>query len=579
MGTRITLIGRPEIRAEDGEPRKIRGGKTWVLLARILLADRPIARRQLATELFPDTDDPLGSLRWALAELRRAVGSRTAFTGDPVVAGLPAGTWVDALALAGGASAAVDPCGELLDGVHPRCSPEFETWLLVERERTSAAIAAIVRSQLLDALARGDADDAVRLGQLAVSRQPFDESAHVLLVKALVAAGLRAAATRHVATTTASFRSDLGIDPSAALLGAARPSVSDPAPGVSAHATATALLDAGSAALDAGAVDAGIECLRRAVAESDRSGDVRLRATAMLELGTALVHSVRGHDDEGAVLLGQAADLGRREGLAAVAARALQELGYTDALVGRRRTAAAYLGQAALLAGDDDDLRSGVDAFGGFNLSEWGRTAAGLELYEAAVERARRAGKPRRAAWSLGLGARSHVFNDDVDAADDWLRQSLEIVADEQWIAFRPWPAALRAELRLADGGEPGVIREEMAATFALSCQLGDPCWEGTAARVIALTHAADHDFDDALEWISAARRRCTRETDTYVGMEASILDSDAQLAAAAGDADRAEASARELLMLAARTHQDHFVQRAMSLLSGADPGSGAGAG
>ena len=69
--------------------------QSWALLARLVLADRQLSRRELSAELFPETVDPLGSLRWCLAGLRRAVGSAEAFSGDPVALNLPAGTRID----------------------------------------------------------------------------------------------------------------------------------------------------------------------------------------------------------------------------------------------------------------------------------------------------------------------------------------------------------------------------------------------------------------------------------------------------------------------------------------------------
>ena len=42
------------------------------LLARVALAERPVGRRELAGQLFGEADDPLGALRWCLADLRRA---------------------------------------------------------------------------------------------------------------------------------------------------------------------------------------------------------------------------------------------------------------------------------------------------------------------------------------------------------------------------------------------------------------------------------------------------------------------------------------------------------------------------
>ncbi len=52
MNTRIKLIGPPEIRDCDGQIRSIRGNKPWALLARVLLAEHPIGKRQLSRELL-----------------------------------------------------------------------------------------------------------------------------------------------------------------------------------------------------------------------------------------------------------------------------------------------------------------------------------------------------------------------------------------------------------------------------------------------------------------------------------------------------------------------------------------------
>ncbi len=566
MSVRIRLIGPPEIRHGDEEPVRIRGHKPWAILARVLLAERPMTRQRLAAELFPDADDPLGSLRWSLAELRRGVGSATAFTGDPVRPGLPNGADVDVAALEAGTFDRFDELGELLEGVHPKAAPGFESWLLVERERVAGLVDAQLRQAVLRALSLGDHDRATLLAQVGVTRRPYDESTHVLLVRALVAAGSEAAAD-HVAAIEALFRAELGTPPTAALRSALRPALAGPAPGVSARATAAALLDAGLAALDAGAVDAGMECLRRAAAEAERAADDRLRAATLLELGTALVHAVRGYDDEGAVLLRQAADLGVAVADPALAARALRELGYTDALVGRRRTAATYLDQAARLAGGDPALLAGIGSVVAFNLSEWGDHAAAIDQYGAAIELARSAGKARGEAWALGLGARAHLLAGEPGRAQAWLKACVDIVDAEQWVAFRPWPRALLGEIRLDGGDDPAAVRCDLEEAFVLSCQLGDPCWEGSSARVLALTHAAGGDLEQALTWIADARRRCTRETDTYAGMEASILATDAELAQRAGDPVRAEAAARSLLTLAARTQQDGFVATALELL------------
>src|SRR4029453_14541915 len=80
----IRLLGPPALERDGRSVAAPRGGKAWAVLAYLLLAERPPGRRQLAELLFGDADDPLGALRWTLAELRRALGQPGLFGGDPV---------------------------------------------------------------------------------------------------------------------------------------------------------------------------------------------------------------------------------------------------------------------------------------------------------------------------------------------------------------------------------------------------------------------------------------------------------------------------------------------------------------
>jgi DNA-binding SARP family transcriptional activator len=67
----ISLLGVPSIE-RDGERRpNPRGVKPWALLALLVLSEASLSRERIATLLFADAEDPLGSLRWNLAELRR----------------------------------------------------------------------------------------------------------------------------------------------------------------------------------------------------------------------------------------------------------------------------------------------------------------------------------------------------------------------------------------------------------------------------------------------------------------------------------------------------------------------------
>ena len=530
-------------------------------------ADRDLSRRELSSELFPDADDPLGSLRWCLASLRRAFGTADVLTGDPVRRDLGPDVRVDVLELRDGRH---DPTatGELLEGIEPRCGPEFSTWLLVARQQVAAAITASLRDDVISAISRRQSERSVRLAEVLARRTTFDEGAHVLLVKALMLAGEHERALDHVVAVERTFRTELGCDPSPALRSAARPGMADPPPGVSTRTIAMTLLDSGRDALAAGATDAGVECLRRASAQAEASGDDALLARSFCELGTALVHSIRGFDDEGSVLLEQAAELAEQIGDGPTAVAALRERGYADALAGRRPQAQRHLDHAGEFVDGDDVLAAGVDAVAAFNLCDWGRHEEGLGRYEKAIEAARRCGDRRREAWALGLvGWTLHLAGDD--GATGTLRSCLDIVHELRWTAFEPWPMAVLAEAQLAhlDDGE---LSSELERCFAMSCQLQDPCWEGASGRVMALHHARRNDHEEAVRWIVDARTRCERKSDIWSGLLGEIVLTEAVIRAAASDPIGSEAATRQTIALAAGAQLDDLLKRALDLLPSA---------
>lgn len=563
----VRLIGPPRIESSTGEQRELRGQKPWAVLARVLLADRMLTRRELSSELFPDTVDPLGSLRWCLTEARRAFGSSELFSGDPIRRDLPASITVDVHALWDGV---FDPqaVGQLLEGIDPRCGPEFSTWLLVVRQQVASRVAALLREDIITALSRQEFGRAVQLAELLVRRSRFDEGAHVLLVKSLAMGGHIEAALKHVADVEESFRRELGCEPSPALRSAARGHMADPPPGVSLAAIASTLLESGRAALSAGAVDAGLDCLRRAGAQAEAAGDDALLARCLCELGSGLVHSVRGFDDEGSIVLEQAAHLARAVGDLPTATSALRERGYADALAGRRPEAQSHLDLAAELAGDATELLAPVDAIAGFNLSEWGRQGDGIARYHAAIHHARECGDRQWEAWTLAFGGWALLVAGRVSEAVQWLTDCLMLVHDLRWVSFEPWPVAVLAEAKLADDRGQAGSSSGLERCFAMSCQLEDPCWEGASGRVLALHHARCGDHEQALRWIVEARIRCGRKSDVWTGILGAILLTEAEMRVAVGDPAGADSAGRDLIELAARAHLDGLLPRGLAILS-----------
>ncbi|MBK5104642.1 MAG: hypothetical protein JJE42_10365 [Burkholderiales bacterium] len=367
-------------------------------------------------------------------------------------------------------------------------------------------------------------------------------------------------------STEKMFITELGQAPSAALRSASRRSVAAPPSGISARAIVDALMASGLAALSAGAVEAGVDCLRRAASDAEKCGDLQLQAQTLAELGTALVHSVRGYDDEGAILLRQSVELAERCGAARIALTGYRELGYVEALAGRRPTASDHLARALDVATDGDDLAS-VHSVIGFNLVDWGKLDEGLEHYQTALEHAYTTGNQRRQIWALGLGAWGLLAADRLADADRWLSDCLKLVDDLRWTSFRPWPSALLVESRLRQGDDPRALQVDLESAFALSCQLGDPCWEGAVARAMGLCFEALNDHARAMEWLAEGRQRCVRETDSYVALSVEILLDQARVSGKLGQSAQASACARECLSVAARAHMDAHVRRAILLI------------
>ncbi|MGB6456384.1 MAG: hypothetical protein WBH47_18080, partial [Streptosporangiaceae bacterium] len=135
-----------------------------------------MTRSELAAELFGDADDPLGALRWCLADLRRCCGDPRLVRGDPV--SLTADQlWVDVRELWAGRLVAAEIGGLLLAGVQPRNCPAFEMWLMLARGRCAARSMEELRRAVLDMLAAGEAEAAAETAGRAAAQDPLDEGA------------------------------------------------------------------------------------------------------------------------------------------------------------------------------------------------------------------------------------------------------------------------------------------------------------------------------------------------------------------------------------------------------------------
>jgi DNA-binding SARP family transcriptional activator len=566
MGLAIHLLGTPAIEL-DGERRPPpRGHKPWALLALMLLSEAPISRERLAGLLFAETDDPLGSLRWNLAQLRRPLGPEASLEGDPVRLQLPAdarvdvrtlvsGTWVEALHLPGLGR-------ELLEGIQPAADAAFDAWLLAERRRFAGVSSGVLREAAVARLAGGDARAAVDFATRLVALDEYDEEAHALLIRAHVAAGNEADARRYLARILDRFRRDLGVEPSATLVRAAEPMTGmlSAGPGARTRATADSLIAAGEAAIAAGANEAGYDTLRRAVADARESGDRALAARALVALGGSYIHGARGRDGEGATALHAALTVAEEIGADDLASEACRELGYIEMLRGRYDRADAWLTRALEVA-PHAGLRAAALGVSGAVASDRGRTGEAIEMLTRSVAEAGPLDKPRLMGWAYTFLGRTHLLRDELTDARAALDLAIQVARSAGWMTFIAFPQSLLGAVDLADG-RIAEASDGFEAAFALGCQIGDPCWEGMGARGIGLVKIANGDVAEGIRWLDDACTRCVRVPDAYLWIHGHCLDALCEQAIAHG-VPGAERWVNDLEAAAARTGMNELLVRA----------------
>ncbi len=580
MTLAVHLLGRPEIECALEPAYRFRSRKSWALLAFLLMAERPPSRSKLAELLFDSADDPLRALRWNLSEVRRGLGPGANLDGDPVVLRLPSGSvvdvdvvthnhWSDAIRLPRLGS-------DLLEGVNVRGAAGFESWLNSEQQRLAAASEAVLHEAAQALMSRGELGEAVTCAQRATGMSPLDENNQALLIRLYRMSGDTDAAARQLTACTQLLRAELGISPGLAVRSAAGEPVARASP-VMGSASVEAILESGSAAVAAGARDAGLASLRSAVALADLTTDRQLQVSSRLVVAETLIHSLRGMDEEGLSALYAADEIATADGLRRSQAEIRAELGYVDFLRARYDRAELWLTDALECADDALWLKAKATTYLGCVESDRANYPRALTHLHEAIRLAREAGDLRREAFATSMLGRVYLLRRHLDDAAGTLDLAIHQAEQDRWLAFLPWPQALRGEVEIA-AGRPEVARTMLEQAFARACQLGDPCWEGIAARGLALVAEASGDIPLAFVLLAEARARCNRLADPYVWLDAHILDAQCELGLRHGHPDVAT-WVQAMQALSSRTAMREMTVRALWHAAAlGTPGAGDGA-
>lgn len=161
-------------------------------------------------------------------------------------------------------------------------------------------------------------------------------------------------------------------------------------------ATIEATVEAGSAAVSAGAVESGVQSLRTAARLADGADATRLRVSSRLVLAETLVHALGGLDEEGLATLYEADEIAMAHGLLNEVAQARAELGYVDFLRGRYDRAEHWLTDALEYASGSLSIQAKV-------MTYLGSVESDRASYRRAVGHLEQAGRrhdhPETAAW------------------------------------------------------------------------------------------------------------------------------------------------------------------------------------
>ena len=532
----IKLLGQPGLIADGVEIPGPRGNKAWAILAYLAGSEAPVPRDRFVSLLFPDAADGPAALRWSLAELRRCIGSPHAFAGDPVNLALGPEVQVDVHVLAAApwyeATELSDLTAPLLEGIGLPSSPGYQLWLEGERRRVAGQAATVLREAARAEIASDRPDEATPHARRLVALEPWDENAHELLVRALAQGGHLDAARDHVEMVTTMFLNELGVAPSRSLAAAAHPTVSRP---VGASRTRTlAQLHAGATAMSAGAPEAGVESLGRAVAGARAVADPELLVQALTALGSAQVHAVRGSDESGAAALREAIAVAERAGRPELAVSACRELAWVEFLRCRFEPAERWLDRAMAVVGADDSERAWILLTRGSLRSDAGRHGEAAPLLRKAVRHAEKAGDLRAAALALTHLGRISVLRDEPAQAREDLKRAVMLAEEAGWLSFVSYPTAWLAEVALREGSV-GEAAEMFSHAHALALEVADPCWESLATRGLGLVAASNGDNPAAARWLHDAPIACRRLTDTYIWVEAYAMAAEAAHAVATG--------------------------------------------
>lgn len=221
----VNLIGPITVELNGNRVSGFRSGKTLAILAYLVCERRVVSRNFLAHLFWPDKsyEEGRGHLRRALHDLSSRLPDSIESDYHTVrfnPAYLPQ-TDIHRLELLLTSSdrcareAAAALCrGELLEGLVLENCPDFDVWLLVERELWRIKAIHLVEGLLKEHSAAGNYDQAISYAWQLLRFEPWREDIHYHLMVLLIQAGMPALALKQYKLCRKILLGELNIEPS-----------------------------------------------------------------------------------------------------------------------------------------------------------------------------------------------------------------------------------------------------------------------------------------------------------------------------------------------------------------------------
>ncbi|HSL42854.1 MAG TPA: BTAD domain-containing putative transcriptional regulator, partial [Anaerolineales bacterium] len=223
---RLRFLGIPRIERASTQLRGLESPKALALLGYLAARSEPSSRAQLADLLWQDQSEERArtNLRQLLHSLTRLLPEALALERQSVQLAQPFLYWLDLFVfkellqntdMTSRAQAAELYRGDFLEGLFLNDSPEFEAWLVMERERLHQRALQLFAELAAHHRERGEFEKGLHYAERLVTLEPWREESYRETMRLLALAGQRDAALAQYETCCRILREELDVEPTA----------------------------------------------------------------------------------------------------------------------------------------------------------------------------------------------------------------------------------------------------------------------------------------------------------------------------------------------------------------------------